>query len=69
MGSMSFSNNWGFGGIGPSGMGRYHHQASFDTFSHHRSVQVAATLPDIPLKYPPYEGKSGLLRQFLRFFN
>lgn len=58
-----------FGGIGPSGMGRYHRQASFDTFSHHRSVQVAGTFPDIRLKYPPYDGKLGLLRQFLRYFN
>ena len=58
-----------FGGIGPSGMGRYHRQASFETFSHYRSVQVAGTFPDIPLKYPPYAGKLGLLRQILRFYN
>jgi aldehyde dehydrogenase (NAD+) len=58
-----------FGGIGPSGMGRYHHQASFDTFSHQRSVQVAVTFPDVPLKYPPYKGKLGLLRLVLRYFN
>jgi hypothetical protein len=27
-----------FGGVGDSGMGNYHGRASFDTFSHHRSV-------------------------------
>jgi acyl-CoA reductase-like NAD-dependent aldehyde dehydrogenase len=58
-----------FGGIGPSGMGRYHRRASFDTFSHYRSVQVAGTFPNMPLKYPPYKGKIGLLRQVLRFLN
>jgi aldehyde dehydrogenase (NAD+) len=58
-----------FGGIGPSGMGRYHRRASFDTFSHYRSVQVAGTFPDMPLKYPPYAGKLGLLRQVLRLLN
>ena len=58
-----------FGGIGPSGMGRYHRRASFDTFSHYRSVQIAGTFPDMPLKYPPYQGKLGLLRTVLRLFN
>ena len=27
-----------FGGVGDSGMGRYHGKASFDTFSHEKSV-------------------------------
>jgi aldehyde dehydrogenase (NAD+) len=58
-----------FGGIGPSGMGRYHRRASFDTFSHYRSVQIAGTFPDMPLKYPPYQGKLGLMRQVLRLLN
>jgi aldehyde dehydrogenase (NAD+) len=58
-----------FGGIGPSGIGQYHHRASFDTFSHYRSVQVAGIFPDVPLKYPPYKGKLGLLRLVLRYFN
>lgn len=30
--------NLPFGGVGSSGMGSYHGQASFDTFSHERSV-------------------------------
>jgi aldehyde dehydrogenase (NAD+) len=57
-----------FGGVGPSGMGRYHHEASFNTFSHFRSIQVAGTFPEILWKYPPYGGKFGLLRQILRVF-
>jgi aldehyde dehydrogenase (NAD+) len=55
-----------FGGVGASGMGRYHLQATFETFSNMRSVQVAATSPDIPVRYPPYRGKLGMFRRMLR---
>jgi aldehyde dehydrogenase (NAD+) len=59
-----------FGGVGASGMGRYHHQASFETFSHFRSVQSTGLFPDLPLKYPPYTpGKVALLRRLLRYLN
>jgi aldehyde dehydrogenase (NAD+) len=43
-----------FGGIGPSGMGRYHGRKSFETFSNMRSVLVKSNLIDIFLRYPPY---------------
>jgi aldehyde dehydrogenase (NAD+) len=43
-----------FGGVGPSGMGAYHGRASFDTFSHTRSVLDRPTMLDPPLRYPPY---------------
>ena len=43
-----------FGGVGPSGMGSYHGKASFDTFSHHRSVVRKSTRPDPSLLYAPY---------------
>ncbi len=55
-----------FGGVGPSGVGSYHLKATFDTFSHMRSVQVAGTAPDIPVRYPPYAGKLRLFRRILR---
>ncbi len=42
-----------FGGVGPSGMGAYHGQAGFDTFSHLRSVYERRLRPDPPLLYPP----------------
>ena len=32
-----------FGGIGPSGMGRYHGKYSFDAFSHKRAVVLKNT--------------------------
>jgi aldehyde dehydrogenase (NAD+) len=43
-----------FGGVGPSGMGAYHGKASFDTFSHKKSVLDKPTRLDPPLRYPPY---------------
>ncbi|MGC9527954.1 MAG: aldehyde dehydrogenase [Limnospira sp.] len=46
-----------FGGVGESGMGRYHGKASFDTFSHYKSVLKQTFLFDIPLRYAPYQGK------------
>ncbi len=55
-----------FGGIGESGMGCYHGQASFDTFSHRKSVLVQSTRLDPPLLYPPYGGtKEKLLKHLL----
>lgn len=43
-----------YGGVGSSGMGRYHGKSSFDTFSNLRSVLVKSNLIDIPVRYPPY---------------
>merc|ERR1712086_117378 len=43
-----------FGGVGSSGMGNYHGKASFETFSHKKSVLVKTNLLDIPQRYPPY---------------
>ncbi|XP_026338820.1 aldehyde dehydrogenase family 3 member B2 isoform X1 [Ursus arctos] len=44
------------GGVGNSGMGRYHGKFSFDTFSHHRAVLLAPLgLEKLnELHYPPY---------------
>lgn len=43
-----------FGGVGASGMGAYHGRASFETFSHRKSVFSKSTFVDLPLRYPPY---------------
>ncbi|EFB28982.1 hypothetical protein PANDA_010238, partial [Ailuropoda melanoleuca] len=44
------------GGVGNSGMGRYHGKFSFDTFSHHRAVLLSPSgLEKLnELQYPPY---------------
>lgn len=44
-----------FGGVGNSGMGGYHGKASFETFSHKKSVLKKSNLIDVPLRYPPYK--------------
>lgn len=45
-----------FGGVGNSGMGRYHGRESFDAFSHRRAVVCAPRRFDLPFRYPPYKG-------------
>ncbi len=54
-----------FGGVGDSGMGSYHGRKSFETFTHFKSVLRNTTRVDIPIRYPPYKGKLGLLKFFL----
>jgi aldehyde dehydrogenase (NAD+) len=55
-----------FGGVGASGMGAYHGKASFDTFTHRRSVLTKPTLLDPPIMYPPYSGfKEAVLKRLL----
>lgn len=51
-----------FGGIGKSGQGNYHGKASFDCFSHYRSVLISSTSFDFNLKYPPYKAFSWIRR-------
>jgi len=54
-----------FGGVGASGMGAYHGQAGFDTFSHRRSVLRRPFRLDAPFRYPPYAGRLPLVRRLL----
>lgn len=54
-----------FGGVGNSGMGNYHGKASFDTFSHQKSVLKNSLLFDLKLRYAPYASKLKLLQQMI----
>ncbi len=60
-----------FGGVGSSGMGAYHGKASFDTFTHYKSVLIR----DLgmvgekmgAIRYPPYDYKKlGLMSTLLK---
>ena len=52
-----------FGGVGASGMGRYHGKAGFDSFSNLKGVLSKPILGENTLTYPPYtEMKQKLLR-------
>lgn len=44
-----------FGGRGNSGLGAYHGKASFDVFTHFKSVLHRSTLVDPNIRYRPYE--------------
>lgn len=60
-----------FGGVGMSGMGRYHGKYTFDTFSHKRSVLVRSlnVVGEYmgKARYPPYTNtKIQLLKKFLK---
>ncbi|MBN2504384.1 MAG: aldehyde dehydrogenase [Bacilli bacterium] len=60
------SHNLGFGGVGASGIGKYHGKASFDTFSNHRSIVRRSDWIDLPFRYHPYdEKKKSFLKKYL----
>ncbi len=53
-----------FGGVGNSGMGRYHGHESFKAFSNHRAVVTTPTWIDLPFKYVPFKG-FGLVKKLM----
>lgn len=57
--------NLPFGGIGSSGIGSYHGKASFDTFSHKKSILKRGKI-DIALRYPPYNKSKKWLKRILK---
>lgn len=60
------SSHLPFGGVGRSGMGRYHGRAGFDLFSNLKAVVRQWPTLDLPLRYPPYgKGRLGWLRRIL----
>lgn len=54
-----------FGGVGPSGMGNYHGKASFDCFSHQKSILKRYPRWIIPLMKAPYTNQKN---KWLKFF-
>ena len=58
------NENIPFGGVGNSGMGRYHDKYSFDSFSHKRSIVATGTWIDLPFRYMPYK-MFGLVKKIL----
>lgn len=55
-----------FGGVGESGMGRYHGEFSFSTFSHQKGIVKRSFLIDLALRYPPYLGKLKLIKRVMK---
>lgn len=51
------NSNLPFGGIGNSGMGSYHGERSFTTFTHEKSILKNTTKVDLKARYWPYTKK------------
>lgn len=55
-----------FGGVGNSGMGSYHGKASFDTFTHYKSIMKKQSWLDVPLRFAPYNGKLKWIKKIMK---
>lgn len=64
---MHFSNdNLPFGGVGNSGMGSYHGEAGFRSFTHYKSILRKNTWFEAPMKYYPYKSwKLSIIRKLV----
>ena len=61
------TSEMGFGGFGESGMGAYHGEEGFRTFSHYKSIVNKKTWIDLSMRYQPYTPRNEkLLRKFLK---
>ena len=56
------TSNMPFGGVGSSGMGAYHGKASFDTFTHYKSIMKKSRYVDIPIRYAPFGKRLKILK-------
>lgn len=54
-----------FGGVGNSGMGSYHGKASFDVFTHRKSVLRNSFRFGLNWRYPPYTMSLETLKKFI----
>ena len=59
------NRNLPFGGIGESGMGKYHGKATFNTFSHWRSTMRRSLIYDLKVIYPPYRTSLEIVKKTL----
>lgn len=56
------SHHLPFGGVGQSGMGAYHGEHSFRTFTHYKPCLKKSLSFDFQFRYPPYPKKRGILK-------
>jgi aldehyde dehydrogenase (NAD+) len=61
------SHHLPFGGVGHAGMGSYHGEMSFKTFSHMKSILNKSTKINLDIAFPPYsKGKLKLIKRLLK---
>ena len=59
------NNNMGFGGVGQSGIGAYHGEAGFKSFTHFKGILDKPNWLELNLKYHPYSLKKLKIIKFL----
>lgn len=55
-----------FGGVGTSGVNSYHGKASFETFTHAKSILKKSTKLSTNVLFPPYGNKVNMVRTLLK---
>ena len=55
-----------FGGVGPSGVKAYHGKASFENFTHPKSIMQRSNKLEMGLLFPPYKQKVKLVRTIMK---
>lgn len=55
-----------FGGVGPSGVKAYHGKASFENFTHAKSILKKSAKLETNLLFPPYKQKVKLVRTIMK---
>ncbi len=64
---MHFANaNLPFGGVGESGIGAYHGEASFEVFSHKKSVLHKSFAMDLDIRYAPWKKNLSKLKFLMK---
>ncbi|MEL0456285.1 aldehyde dehydrogenase [Flavobacteriaceae bacterium SZ-1-7] len=62
------NQNLPFGGVGASGMGKYHGKYGFDTFSHQKAIIKRGTWFDPQLRYAPHKNRLGIIKKMFKYF-
>ncbi len=55
-----------FGGVGESGIGKYHGKDSFYSFSHTKNILKRGTFLDINIRYAPFKDKFKLVKKIMK---
>ena len=58
--------NLPFGGVGNSGVGKYHGKESFETFTHNKSVMKRGTFIEFKIRFAPYKNKLNLVKRIMK---
>lgn len=55
-----------FGGVGTSGIGHYHGEYSFDTFTYKKSIVKKTSKINLKLVFPPYKNRLNLVKKIMK---